>query len=63
MEDKKGDIVFISYLQDNDRKVEGFFELVYLDSSIVKFKTRKHLIVLPTSRILTIKYNLKEEDK
>ncbi len=54
------EFVFLSYLDENDIKREGYVELVYLDSSIIKFKTKGNLISLPTSRILKLKQKLKE---
>ncbi len=54
------EFVFLSYLDENDIKREGYVELVYLDSSMIKFKTKGNLISLPTSRILKLKQKLNE---
>lgn len=56
MEDNKNsEIVFLSYLDENDFKIEGMFEIVYLDSNLIKFRTKGNIITLPTARILKMK--------
>ena len=60
MSDEKR-IAWICYLDERNEKREGYFELVHLDSSFVKFKTDGgNLITLPTIRILKIKERLEE---
>ena len=48
-------IAWISYLDERDIIREGYFELIHVDSSFVKFKTNNNLITIPTIRILKIK--------
>jgi len=55
---KDNEQVFLSYLDENDIKREGYVTLVHLDSSMIKFKTRGNLIILPTIRILKMKKKL-----
>jgi len=50
--------VWISYLDEDNRRREGYVRLVYQDSLIVKFKTKGNLIMLPTARILKIKQRI-----
>lgn len=53
---------FISYLDEKNIKREGYFKLVHVDSSFVKFKTwNGTLLIIPSCRILKIKS--KEEVK
>jgi len=56
MEDK----AFISYLDDNDEKIEGFFSIVESNEIFIKFKSGLNLITIPYSRILKIKEKLRE---
>jgi len=49
---------FISYLDENNKKVEGMFEIVQMNQNFVIVRTKKNLITLPISRILKIKEGL-----
>jgi len=51
---------FISYLNDDDQKIEGYFEIVSSNGFILKFKSGENIITLPYSRILKIKEKIKE---
>ena len=53
--------VWLSYLDEEDIKRNGYVELVHLDSSFIKFKTKGNLITLPTVRILKMKEKLGSE--
>ena len=59
-ENKKNDLAFLSYLDENNNKIEGIFEIIYLDSSLIKFRTKGNILTLPTARILKLK---QKEDK
>lgn len=61
MSSENNERVWISYLDENDIKREGFVELIHLDSSMIKFKTHGNIITLPTIRILKIKQKLGED--
>jgi hypothetical protein len=55
MSDEKN-IAWISYMDERNIQRQGYFELVHLDSSFVKFKTLNGVVItIPTIRILKIK--------
>ena len=55
MSDKINKIKWIAYLDENDEKREGFFEVILDNGIIIKFKTASNIITIPYSRILKIK--------
>ena len=55
--------IWISYLDENNIKIECFAELIKLDSNMVRFKTHGNIIYLPTIRILKMKEKLEDEEK
>lgn len=59
MEDKdkfKNENVFISFLDERNRQIEMFVELIHVDSSFVKFKTKEgNRVMIPSCRVLKIK--------
>lgn len=50
-----GKIVFISYLDDNDNSVSGYFELVAEREHYVKVKNDTNILTIPYKRIKKIK--------
>ena len=59
----KNKIAFISYLDEKTRNIEMFVEIIRWDASFIEFKTRDgNNILIPTCRILKIKYK-KEQDE
>lgn len=46
---------FLSYLDDNDKIISGFFEIIEINQAYIKFKTKNNEILLPINRILKIK--------
>ena len=47
---------FISYLDENDNKIEGYFDIIHFDASFIKFRTGNgNVITLPTIRLLKLK--------
>lgn len=54
---------FISYLNDDDKKIEGYFEILDSNGLILKFKSENNVITIPYSRILKIKEKIKKEVK
>ena len=52
---KIGDRVFCCYLNDDDLKREGFFEIADLNENSFTFKTRERLFLIPINRILKVK--------
>ncbi len=57
MEEKKKK--FISYMEDNDEIVKGYFEVVETNSNFIKFKSGTNEITMPWNRILKLKENSK----
>ena len=55
MSDKINKIKWIAYLDENDEKREGFFEVILDNGIIIKFKTASNIITIPYNRILKIK--------
>ena len=52
---QEGKRVFISYLNDDDRKNEGWFILISIENNLVTFKSGINIISIPSSRVLKIK--------
>ena len=50
---------FISYKDDDDEKVEGYFEIIEETSNYIKFKSGSNEITLPWNRVLKTKKSLK----
>lgn len=46
---------FISYLNDDNTKREGYYELLEQKENYVKFKTSESILIIPYNRILKIK--------
>ena len=52
---------FIGYLDDNDKKIEAWVNIIDIKDSYITFKTHgDNVILLPTWRILKIKVKNKE---
>ena len=52
MEEKK---VFVSYKDDNDEDVKGYFELIEETKEYVKIKSGSNILTLPYHRIKKVK--------
>ena len=50
-----GDRVFVSFLNDDNQKIEGFFILVEQRDNYIKIRTGDNILTLPYCRILKIK--------
>lgn len=50
---------FLSYKDDSDEKIEGYFKILEETSNYIKFKSGSNEITLPWNRILKIKTKLK----
>lgn len=46
---------FVCYLDDNDKKVEGYFEIVETNSGYIKMRTGKNELTIPMTRIKKVK--------
>lgn len=47
---------FLSYLNDDNETISGFFEILEVNSSYVKIKTRGNITLIPMHRVLKIKF-------
>lgn len=65
MEDKKDkrdkSIKFISFYNDKNRLVEGYFEVLEENANFIKFKTSKNILTLPWTKINKMKAKLEEK--
>jgi len=46
---------FISYLDDTDQKISGYFDLVEVGLYFVIFKSKGNRISIPANRVLKVK--------
>lgn len=46
---------FVSFIDDNDEKVEGFFRVKKISNNYIKIDTGKNIITIPMHRVLKIK--------
>lgn len=47
--------IYMSYKDDNDVIVSGYFDLVDEDNNFIKFKTDRNIVAINKSRIIKIK--------
>lgn len=47
--------VFIAYLDDSDKKIEGYVILLEQNSNFIKFRTGSNIITIPYNRLLKLK--------
>lgn len=55
MTDKK---IYVSYKDDNDKVISGFFNGVDIKDNLVIITTDKNIIKIPLNRLLKIKENI-----
>ena len=58
MENKKK--AFVSFLDDNDKVISGFFDIVEFNSNYVKLRSGRNIITLSWLRIKKIKQEVTE---
>ena len=46
---------YVSYLDDNDKKVSGYFEMLEQNMNFIKIQSGKNIIIIPYQRVLKIK--------
>jgi len=46
---------FLSYLNDDDQTISGYFEIIEINQAYVKIRTQGNIVLLPMQRILKIK--------
>ena len=51
---------FISFYDDKDKLVEGYFEVIEENENSIKFKTAKNILTIPMHRICKIKEKIEE---
>lgn len=56
-----GKRVFISYLNDDNRKIEGYFELIEQGDNFIKFRTPTAFITISLNRLLKLKEDVKND--
>jgi hypothetical protein len=61
-ENLSDEIVFLSYLDEENNKREGYFKIIHFDSSFCKFETKGNILIIPACRILKIKYKKEIDD-
>jgi len=52
---REGEEIFLSYRDDNEQTVSGFFILVKMSEALLQVKSNQNLLVIPVSRIIKIK--------
>lgn len=50
---------FVSYKNDDDQVVSGYFLVIEESNSFIKIKTHNNIVTLPYHRIIKIKEDLK----
>ena len=55
--------IWISFQDENDLRIEGFFLLVEESKNYIKIKSNKNILTIPYHKINKIKQDLKGGDK
>ena len=50
--DRRG---FVSYLNDDNKKIEGYFDILEVNESFIKIKSGSSIILIPIHRLLKLK--------
>ena len=56
--ENEGEVVFLSYLGDNNNTVSTYVTLLEETENKIVFRTHKNIITIPFSRVLKLKKNL-----
>tara|TARA_Y100000310_G_C20513324_1_gene729941 strand:+ start:677 stop:856 length:180 start_codon:yes stop_codon:yes gene_type:complete len=54
--------IFISYLDDDDKTISGFVDLIEKTETMITFETQKNKITIPMARVLKIKEQRGKDD-
>lgn len=55
--------MFLSYLDENDKKIEGFFEVTDPnENGFIVFRTSKNLVHIPLNRVLKMKQEISNKE-
>ncbi len=46
---------YVSFIDDNENKVSGYFDIIKIDINFIKIKSGKNIIIIPYHRVLKIK--------
>jgi hypothetical protein len=52
---REGEEIFLSYKDDNEQIVTGYFILLKMSEVLLQLKTNSNILAIPVSRILKIK--------
>lgn len=52
---REGEEIFLSYIDDNDKTVSGYFILLKLSEALLQIKSNQNVIVIPITRMIKIK--------
>ena len=52
---REGEEIFLSYLEDNNQVVSGYFKLIHMSDTLLEIKSNSNLIIIPLSRLIKIK--------
>jgi len=52
---REGEEIFLSYLEDNNQIVSGYFTLVHMSDTLLEIKSNSNVIIIPISRLIKIK--------
>lgn len=55
MKEEKKNVRFIAFLDEDNNKIEGLFEILLDNGLLLKFKTKENIITIPYSRLLKMK--------
>jgi hypothetical protein len=55
---KEGEIIFMSYVDDNDKIISGYFVLIKFSESIIQVRSNQNIIGIPTSRVIKLKQKI-----
>lgn len=52
---REGEEIFLSYLEDNNQIVSGYFILIKISETLLEIKSNTNIILIPISRVIKIK--------
>jgi histone acetyltransferase (RNA polymerase elongator complex component) len=52
---REGEEIFLSYKDDNEQIVSGFFILISISETLLQVKSNQNVLVIPISRLIKIK--------
>lgn len=61
MVEEKETVVFISYLDDDNKQINTYVTLIRMSDSLIVFRTKQNTITIPISRLIKLKQEVKED--